>query len=110
MSNLNSPDAITYEPYHVITDYTLHSFVLASDIQTDYWLVVVKLGRDWQCVNEKAELCIEQSDFKNVSVMARKSQRDFKSTKRPAALDVVLNINRASESIRNTNTIPAKIV
>ena len=65
-----------------------HSFVLAFDIRTDYWLVMVKLGRDWQCVNEKAELYIEQRNFENVNLMVhtRKKQSDIKSTKRPAKI------------------------
>jgi hypothetical protein len=42
--------------------------------------------------------------------MVNKKQRDIKSTKRPAALGVVLNINTASEIIRDTIIIPAKIV
>jgi hypothetical protein len=42
--------------------------------------------------------------------MVHKKQRDIKSTKRPAAMDVVLNINRASENIRNPIIITAKIV
>jgi len=110
MSNWNSPEALAYETYHIVTDDTLHPFVLTSDIQTEYWLVVVKLGRDWVCVNEKAELYIEQSNFKYVTWWVHKKQGDSKITKRPAPFDVALNISRASEIITNTITIPAKIV